>query len=135
MNADTITAAFTTGTDIRVTLHDGSTITGSFVSVNSKGINVKVDGKTVSRGLGRIDSVERMDAPDMSADPFDGVGDNEALTTAALAAIFDTNAKALRVELRRVGLGVGKGSTYALTPATVRPLFGNIRDGLAARGA
>lgn len=127
-------ATITAGTPITLTLTDGNTLAGTFISVNSKGVNVKVNGKTVSRGLNRVDRVDVYGA-DVPADPFSGLGDDDALTTAALAAIFDTNAKALRVELRRVGLGVGKGRTYALTPATVRPLFDNIRDGLAARAS
>jgi hypothetical protein len=40
--------------------------------------------------------------------------DQDGYTSAALAAIFDTNAKALRVVLRAMGLGVGKGQRYNL---------------------
>lgn len=40
--------------------------------------------------------------------------DEDGYTSAALAVIFDTNAKALRVVLRAMGLGVGKGHRYNL---------------------
>jgi hypothetical protein len=133
MNAATITANITPGTEIRVTTKDGSAVTGTFISVNTKGINVKVDGKTVSRGLARLSAVELVNAPDFSVDDlFSGYDDDATLTTTALAAIFNTNAKALRVGLRAAGLGVGKGRTYGLTPADVRPLVDTIRTNIPA---
>lgn len=128
-----MTTNISTGTRVTLVLVDGSTVTGDFVSINSKGYNVKVDGKTISRTLAKVSEV-KFDNPD-TLDPFAGMGDDDALTTAALAALFDTSAKALRVELRRLGLGVGKGHTYALTPAVVRPLFEDIRAGLVARAS
>jgi hypothetical protein len=129
-------ANVTAGTPITVTLTDGATITGTFVSINTKGINVKTaDGKTVSRSLTRVvEVVDNTTAP-ATDDLFSDMDDDAVLTTAELAAIFDTNAKALRVELRRLALGVGKGRTYALTPATIRPLVTAIRDGLVARAS
>lgn len=122
------------GTAVTLHLTDGTTLSGDFVSINSKGYNVRVDGKVISRALSKVANVT-IDAPAVDSDMFDGYSDDEALTTAALAALFDTDRKALRVELRRVGLGVGKGSTYALTPAIVRPLVAQIRDGLVARAS
>lgn len=54
----------------------------------------------------------------------------EGLTTAELAVIFDTNAKALRVALRKLGLGVGRGRRYHLT---VNDEFKTqVRDALAS---
>jgi exosome complex RNA-binding protein Csl4 len=134
MNADTITANITPGTEVRVTTKDGSAVTGTFISVNTKGINVKVDGKTVSRGLARLSAVEIVAnlVPDTADDLFAGYDDDATLTTTALAVIFGTNAKALRVGLRAAGLGVGKGRTYGLTPADVRPLADAIRTNIPA---
>jgi hypothetical protein len=134
MNADAITnnPAITTGTPITVTTKDGSSITGTFISVNTKGINVKVDGKTVSRGLARLSAVELVNVPDSADDLFAGYNDDDTLTTTALAAIFGTSAKALRVGLRAAGLGVGKGRVYGLTPADVRPLADTIRTNIPA---
>lgn len=106
MNVETVTEFVNTnkGALVVVTTKDGKTVEGTVFSVNSKGLNVKtIDGKTVSRSLKSLSAVELVP-----------VGDEDGYTTAALAAIFDTNAKALRVVLRRLGLGVGKGRRYAL---------------------
>jgi len=45
------------------------------------------------------------------------VGDG--MSTAEVAALFDMTAKELRVHLRAMGIGVGKGRRYAFTPADV----------------
>lgn len=144
-----------------LTLTDGTTLAGTFLSVNSKGWNIVVDGVTVSRGFARVtavnvdvDSVPDMDEDteadymaDMTAageidfsgdEDFDGtnpahtqwvsgvaVGHAEELnalvaeldgaTTAEVAEIFGTSAKELRVTLRALDMGVGKGHRYHLT--------------------
>lgn len=124
----------TAGTPVTLTLTDGTTITGTFVSINTKGYNVKTaDGKTVSRAVSRVANVVWNTAtPDTTDDLFADVDDDTALTTAELAAIFSVSAKALRVGLRAAGLGVGKGRTYGLTPADVRPLVDTIRTNIPA---
>src|SRR5688500_7410587 len=97
-------------------------ITGELVSFNSKGANIKVDGKVISRKVS--------DDPN-HAHVFITVADSAeptVYTTAELAAIFDTNARALRVELRRLGLSVGKGRRYAFTSNDVA----NLRSALKA---
>lgn len=121
MNADTIRTYITTNTDATsiVTLTDGTTLTGVVATVNSKGINVRVDGKIVTRSLAKVDSVVRADAP------VDG------MTSADLADMFNTSAKALRVELRKLGLGVGKGQRYALSSADIA----RVRDHMATVNA
>lgn len=99
------------GEPVIVTLTDGTTLKGTFVSVNSKGVNVTVEGKLVTRSMSRVEAVTR---------PAD---EGEGYTSADLAEMFDTSARALRVRLRKLGLGVGKGRRYALTDedlATVR---------------
>jgi len=98
---------------VTVQLTDGSTITGAPVSVNSKGVNLKIDGKTRSFGLRRIDAV-KADIP--------ATDDGEALSTREVAEIFNIEAKELRVHLRSLGRGVGKGRKYGLTTDDVNAL-------------
>lgn len=122
--------AINAGDAVRVQLTDGSDFSGIFISVNSKGVNVKVDGKVISRSMNRLASVTPLVAPDVADDIFAGYDDDATLTTTALAVIFGTNAKALRVGLRAAGLGVGKGRKYGLTPADVRPLVDTVRTNI-----
>lgn len=103
MNATNTPPVFTNFNkgDAIIVRTDKGTVTGEFVSVNSKGVNVKVDGKIVSRSLKSVTGVE-VPAPDVT----------DGMTTAELAAMFDMEAKALRVQLRAMGAGVGKGRRY-----------------------
>lgn len=105
-----IAADLEKGEEIIVTFADGSTLEGEFVSINSKGLNFRADDKLVTRSLSRVVSVTR---------PGDEDEDEatEGLTTAELADMFETSARALRVRLRKLGLGVGKGRRYHLTDA------------------
>ena len=138
------TAAVYKGRPAILTLTDGTTLEGTFLSVNSKGWNVTVDGVTVSRGFARTASVEIMDYTGDEADVADELNDDEiavdamadgianlnlpdttemdalvaeldGATTAEVAEIFGTSAKELRVTLRALGMGVGKGHRYHLT--------------------
>jgi len=127
-----------------VLLTDGSTLTGELISINSKGINVKdAEGKTISRGLARVQWVE-IEGDEMDEDTeadymadmqeageidFDDedtdaetntemdalVAELDGATTAELADVFGMAAKELRVVLRELGMGVGKGHRYHLT--------------------
>lgn len=162
MNLIDITAANTPaaaaefkGMPAVITLTDGDTVTGDFLSVNSKGWNIIADGVTVSRGLARVAKVEIMrynDDADIEAelgddemdedteadyiadmyesgevDLTDGEGpmgntemdalvaELDGATTAEVADVFGTSAKELRVTLRALGMGVGKGHRYHLT--------------------
>ena len=99
--------------------------------VTSKGFGYRNHGDEPLAYIGRT-KITNIVPVTSTNDLFNGMSDDEVLTTAALAALFDTDRKALRVELRRVGLGVGKGRTYGLTPADVRPFVDSIRAGLAA---
>lgn len=105
------------------------TVTGTIISINSKGVNLKVaDGTTVSRSLSRVvwvkldgDDIEVAAAEDGIAN-LDLPNDQDALvaeldgaTTAELADVFGIAAKELRVTLRSLGMGVGKGRRYHLT--------------------
>jgi hypothetical protein len=105
-------------TAVTVTLADGDTVTGTFVKVTPKTVKVNVDGKirTFHLDLVRVDVYG---------------DDTDVLTTAEFAAIFDTNAKALRVVLRKLGLGVGKGNRYGLPRSLVTTHGDAIRSGLA----
>lgn len=114
---------FDTDTAVTVTLTDGTTVDGTVVKETAKTIKVDVDGTVRTFRLDLV-TVTETDADD---------DEDGALTTAELAVIFDTNAKALRVQLRKLGLGVGKGSRYALPrDAFVRTYGDAIRAGLAA---
>jgi hypothetical protein len=76
-------------------------------------------GLTFNTKTKKVDLVAMLEASDADGDGY---------TTAALAVIFDTNAKALRVVLRKLGLGVGKGRRYNLE--LTEDLKSNIRTGL-----
>ena len=109
MNATT----YAKGDLVNVTLTDDTVLIGEFVSVDAKGtVSIKVDGKTVTRSASRVASIEAVPADEV-----------EGYTSAALADMFDTSARALRRRLRDLGMGVGKGRRYNLTDdalATVR---------------
>lgn len=103
------------------------TVTGVFISVNTKGINLNVDGRTVSRSLAAVVRVTRPVAtPDVPADLFtDGV----VYTTAAVAAALDMSAYDLRVVLRSLGMGVGKGRRYGFDAGDARTVYTAVRAG------
>jgi hypothetical protein len=138
------------GAMIVITTTDGMAHFGEAFSVNSKGVNVKADGKTRSFGLARIELMDLdnlgddmdedteadliaagelgdidtgMDA-ETDAEIYAMLGDG--MTTAELAdhlsdALKVTmTPKELRVHLRALGLGVGKGRKYALTATEYR---------------
>lgn len=108
------------GTEVTVTLTNNKTVTGTFAKVTAK--TVKVDMENGTAKVIKLADVSGVDVYE-SAD---------ALTTAELAVIFNTNAKALRVQLRKLGLGVGKGSRYALPRDAFVATYGDaIRAGLA----
>lgn len=143
------------GMNAVLTMTDGSTLEGGFLSVNSKGWNIidHTNGKTISRGFARVAKVEVVDnTNDMIADAImeaeinndqdifedaaeisiaemdDTTADDDApgsemdelvaqldgATTAELADMFGIAAKELRVTLRALGMGVGKGHRYHL---------------------
>lgn len=106
------------GVNVTVLLTDGTTATGEPVSVNSKGINIKVDGKTKSFSLTRVEGIRRNDS-------------TEGLSTSDLAEMFEISAKELRVHLRSLGMGVGKGQRYSLTDQDIQ----KVRDRLATTTA
>lgn len=104
------------GMDILVHLADSSTVFGEALSVNSKGVNVKVNGKTRSIALSKVTDLVIADAEatDFPVELHDG------MTTTELAAVFGIEPKELRVHLRALGLGVGKGRKYSLSPVDYR---------------
>jgi hypothetical protein len=122
INATDISKNITKGEMVTLTLTDHTTVTGEYVSVNTKGVNIKVDGKVVSRGLARIAEI---DHPTEDGDVFVPGTD---YTAKALATIFGTSARRLRVQLRKLGLGVGQGHMYHLTADQAR----NVRNALSA---
>lgn len=109
--------------EVTLKLTDGTEVTGAPISVNSKGINLKVDGKVRSFSVKRVadmwsdankDDEVKIEIPE---DLHDG------MTTAELAAVFGIQAKELRVHLRSLGLGVGKGRKYSLAEADYRAVL------------
>lgn len=127
IDAITATAAIDTAREAEATVTvviGEDRVTGDPISVNTKGVNLRVDGKVRSFGLRRIDAI----TADIDTDediPEDG------MTTADVAAMFDMEAKELRVHLRKLGRGVGKGRKYGLGADDVRA----VRDHLAATAA
>lgn len=108
------------GNTVYVTTPKGR-VEGELVSINSKGVNVKVNGKMVSRALGSITDVGLV-TPDTEFTP------GTDYTAQALATIFGTSARRLRVQLRKLGLGVGQGHMYHLTADQAR----NVKTALTA---
>lgn len=141
------------GEEIAITLVDGTVLIGEAFSVNSKGVNIKVDGKTKSVSLSRIDGmdlatdddeldgdeisdlIDAGEIEDMDEDEADDEGHTDeeiyamledGMTTADLAAALsdalnmDLSPKELRVHLRALGLGVGKGRKYSLSATEFR---------------
>jgi hypothetical protein len=118
--------------ELTITLEDGTEITGDPISVNSKGVNVKVDGKVRSFGLKRIAALTNADMDEDDEDTDEDSDEDiyaelgEDMTTAELAAHLsdalntDLTPKELRVHLRALGLGVGKGRKYSLTATEYR---------------
>jgi len=145
MNADTATTFITSnkGTEILVVLNDSTTHYGEALSVNSKGVNIKVEGKTRSFALSRVDVLEIADLDNELNEDDDTSADwdiedaemtdeeiyaelGEGMTTAELAAHLsdalevNMTPKELRVHLRALGLGVGKGRKYSLSATEYR---------------
>jgi hypothetical protein len=123
-----------------VVLTDGTEVEGTIISTNSKGLNLKVDGKTRSFGLARIDSFDLTDADEDGEDApvnrIDELADevSDGATTAEVAALLsdylerELTPKELRVHLRALGLGVGKGRKYALSAGEFRAVIKVIND-------
>lgn len=137
---------FVTITKTDGTMIDGFALSVNSKGVNVK----DDDGKTFSVALARVASIDLADADydgdqDGDSDDDNGIygddtdeGDDEdtdediyaelgdGMTTAELAAHLsdalttDLDAKALRVHLRALGLGVGKGRKYSLTATEFR---------------
>jgi translation initiation factor 6 (eIF-6) len=127
---DYITNAKDAEVEVTITLVDGTEVTGRPISVNSKGVNLKVDGKVRSFGIQRIDTMtsELDDEDDTEADRMEELANevSDGATTAEVAALLsdylerDLTPKELRVHLRALGLGVGKGRKYALSAGEFR---------------
>ena len=124
---DLITTAKTTDELVMITLVDGTVVSGSPISVNSKGVNIKVDGKVRSFGLKRIDALDLVtddEDEDTDEDIYATLGDGMTTTELAdhLSDALSTNLtpKELRVHLRALGLGVGKGRKYSLSATEFR---------------
>lgn len=117
-----IAADLEKGEEITVTFADDSTLEGEFVSINSKGLNFRVEDKLVTRSLSRVVSVVRT----ADIEDEDETDETEGLTTAELADMFETSARALRVRLRKLEMGVGKGRRYHLTDAELAILRASV---------
>jgi hypothetical protein len=119
-----ITEAKELGELVLVHLADGTTATGAPISVNTKGVNIKMeDGKTRSFSLNRVKAIDIVSDDEAEYDALDDVPEDiaemlhDGMTTRELAELMDTTPKALRVSLRALGMGVGKGRTYSLSPS------------------
>lgn len=108
---------------------DGMAHIGEALSVNSKGVNIKADGKTRSFGLARVtdlfldgaeDATDEMTDEDIYAELGDGMTTAELAAHLSEALNIELDAKALRVHLRALGLGVGKGRKYSLSATEFR---------------
>jgi hypothetical protein len=142
MNADTarnlIATAKNDELEVTVRLVDNTEVTGDPISVNSKGVNLKVDGKVRSFGLNRVEAIltdEDVEAETEATDRIEELANevSDGATTSEVAALLsdylerELTAKELRVHLRALGLGVGKGNKYALSEGEFRAVIGVIR--------
>lgn len=137
MDKATATAFIATnkGEDIVIDLVDGTDVRGEALSVNSKGVNVKdEDGKTRSVALSRVKVLWTEADHDDEADEANRLEElanevSDGATTAEVAALLsdylerDLTPKELRVHLRALGLGVGKGRKYALSAGEFRAVI------------
>lgn len=141
IDSTTATAYITDAKDsefeVTVTLVDGTSVTGDPISVNSKGVNLKVDGKVRSFGLKRIaELTSDLDDDADDTDPLEDLANevSDGASTAEVAALLsdylnrDLTPKELRVHLRALGLGVGKGNKYALSEGEFRAVIKLIND-------
>lgn len=130
----TVLADMTPGTWVTLITAKGANVVGDFVSVNSKGANVKVDGKIVSRALSGIIEVVTMVAdtttPDVPADLF---ADGDTYGAADIAAALDMSSYDLRVILRDLGYGVGKGSRYSFDAGDATNVVRAVRNYMATQ--
>lgn len=143
MNADTARTLIATAKDaeetLTIRLTDGTEHTGDPISVNSKGINLKIDGKVRSFGLNRVAEILTDEALELEAETADRMEElanevSDGATTAEVAALIsdylerELTPKELRVHLRALGLGVGKGRKYALSAGEFRAVIKVIND-------
>lgn len=105
-------------------------VTGAFISVNTKGVNVNVDGKVISRSLVSITDV-RLATPVAPTTPADLFTDEGAYGAAAIAAALEMDAYDLRVILRDLGYGVGKGRVYTFDMGDANNVVRAVRNYVA----
>lgn len=136
MDATTVTTFATNfkGQDAIATLVDGTEVIGSLISVNSKGLNLNVDGKVRSISINRLaglvlegdvegdelDDNDELSDEDIYAELGDGMTTAELAAHLSDALKLDMTPKELRVHLRALGLGVGKGRKYSLSATEYR---------------
>lgn len=120
--------------EVTLRLTDDTEHTGRPISVNSKGVNLEIDGKTRSFGLNRVVSIlseEDMEEAAEEADRMEELANevSDGASTAEVAALIsdymerEITPKELRVHLRALGLGVGKGRKYALSAGEFRAVI------------
>lgn len=109
-------------TNVTVVLTDGTAFDGLFTGITSKGATFKVGDKVTVRSLNKIAEVRVF--VDTPADMF---ADDGTYTTAEIAAALDMSAYDLRVHLRAMGLGVGKGRTYGFAADEARGIVHTVR--------
>jgi DNA-binding transcriptional ArsR family regulator len=118
------------GEKVTITLADGNVFHGYAVSVNSKGFNFRTTqtGKVQSVSLNRVEALEltaneaddEMTDEDIYAELGDGMTTAELAAHLSEALSTEMTPKELRVHLRALGLGVGKGRKYALSATEYR---------------
>jgi hypothetical protein len=131
------------GEMVTIGLKDDTSVTGTAISVNSKGVNLNIDGKVRSFGLSRVVTFALADEAADEADRLEELANevSDGASTAEVAAILsdyldrELTAKELRVHLRALGLGVGKGNKYALSEGEFRAVIKVIRDSETAAAA
>lgn len=111
-------------TNVTVILTDGTVLDGMFTGLSSKGATFKVGSRVTTRSLNKIAEVRIPADVDTPADLF---ADDATYTTAEVAAALDMSAYDLRVHLRGMGMGVGKGHTYGFDATEARRIVASVK--------
>ena len=116
-------------TTYHFTLVDGTEFDAMYTSTTSKGLTLKDGDRVFTRALSKVASVttDIFTVVDTAADLFH---DGEAYGAAAIAATLEMSAYDLRVLLRDMGLGVGKGHKYGFDAGDARNIYRAVRSQL-----
>lgn len=134
MDINTANSAVTThaGCAVNITLTTGDVLTNVIPTgrITTKGVAYRttIDEPVRYVSVNRVDSIDVpvpvnpvVDVPHTADADADADAEGE-YTTAEMAAMFDTSPRGLRVALRAIQRGVGRGQRYMLNPSDMADL-------------